>query len=167
MLTADSVIKKLRLIPHPLEGGYYAETYRSTDILSSSGLPERYKCDKSMGTAIYYMLTPDRYSELHRLPSDEIFHYYLGGSVTMLNLFPDGSGQVITLGDNLNRGEVPQLTVYKNAWQGMFLNNGAFALLGTTMSPGYDDSDYERGTREKLTCRYPGFRDVIKRLTRS
>lgn len=168
MLTADELIALLHLQPLPGEGGYYRETYRSADRLAAAGLPGRYRTDKSAGTAIYYLLTPDTVSALHRLPTDEIFHFYLGAPVQMLQLWPDGSGRVVTLGPDLQTGHSPQVVVPHGVWQGSWLvPGGAFALLGTTMAPGFDFADYEAGDRDWLTAQYPAYAEPIRRLTRN
>jgi len=78
MLTAAEIIRKLGLEAHPAEGGFFRETYRSSERLTSGSLPERYRTDRACSTAIYYLLTPETCSRLHRLQSDEIFHFYLG-----------------------------------------------------------------------------------------
>jgi predicted cupin superfamily sugar epimerase len=167
MPTADALIAALGLQPLPLEGGYYRETYRSPDRLSAASLPAHYGSDKSAGTAIYYLLTPDTFSALHRLPTDEIFHFYLGDPVHMLQLAPDGTGQVLMLGPDVLGGQSPQMIVRRGVWQGSFLApGGTFALLGTTMAPGFDFADYEAGERDALTPRYPQFADLVRRLTR-
>lgn len=167
MLTADDVIEKLGLRPHPCEGGFFAETYRSDEIISASGLSERYTTGKRFGTAVYYLITPETLSYIHRLRSDEIFHFYLGDPVTMLWLLPDGSSTTITLGPDLQSGQRVQVVVPRGVWQGAFLNEGGrFALLGTTVAPGFDYEDYEAGLREELIARYPDRREVIARLTR-
>ena len=165
-LTAEELIGLLGLQPLPLEGGYYRETYRSADRLAAGALPPRYGRDKPAGTAIYYLLTPDTFSALHRLPTDEVFHFYLGGPVHMLQLFPDGQGRTVTLGPDVRAGQRPQLVVPRGVWQGSYLREGDFALLGTTMAPGFDFSDYEAGDRAALTAQYPAFADLIRRLTR-
>jgi hypothetical protein len=165
MLTAADVIKLLQLKPLPHEGGYYRETYRSADVLPA-GVLSRFGREKSLGTAIYYLLTPDTFSAMHRLPTDEVFHFYLGDPVTMLQLGPDG-GQVLTLGMDLRAGQVPQVVVPQGVWQGSFVQPGAaFALLGTTMAPGFDFTDYEGGDRNQLCAAYPAFAELIRRLTR-
>ncbi len=111
MITVDQVKSLLNLKPHPAEGGYFAETYRSGGSLRGEGLPARYKAPRSLGTAIYYLLTPDTFSAVHRLASDEIFRFYLGDPVEMLHLLPDGSGRVVTLGPDLLGGMRPQVIV--------------------------------------------------------
>src|SRR5947207_10432471 len=118
MPTADELIALLDLRPLPLEGGYYRETYRSADVLPAPALPAHYGTDKSAGTAIYYLLTPDTFSALHRLPTDEVYHFYLGDAVEMLQLWPDGSGSVVTLGQDVRAGQLLQTVVPRGVWQG-------------------------------------------------
>ncbi len=166
MLTADSVKSLLNLKPHPEEGGFFKETYRSSHTLSRNMLPDEYKEERSLATAIYYLLTPDTFSALHRLPTDELFHFYLGDPVEMLQLLPDGSGKTITLGPDITNGMQLQVVVRKGVWQGSRLcTGGRFALLGTTMSPGFNPDDYEPGQREMLIADYPQFENLIRVLT--
>ena len=167
MISADTVKSLLNLKPHPEEGGYFRETYRSPHTLSKNILPEEYKDERSLSTAIYYLLTPDTFSALHRLPTDELFHFYLGDPVEMLYLLPDGSGRTITLGQDITKGMQLQGVVKKEVWQGSRLcADGQFALLGTTLSPGFESSDYESGQRERLIADYPQFKNLIRVLTR-
>jgi predicted cupin superfamily sugar epimerase len=167
MVTPEQLIAALGLQPHPLEGGYYRETYRSPDLLPAASLPARYGREKSAGTAIYYLLTPTTFSALHRLPTDEIFHFYLGSPVRMLQLWPDGEGRVLTLGTDVLAGQSPQVIVPRGVWQGSFLEpGGALALLGATLAPGFDFPDYEAGDPESLLVQYPRCADLIRRLTR-
>jgi predicted cupin superfamily sugar epimerase len=167
MLTAAEVMALLDLRPLPVEGGYYRETYRSAVTLPAAALPPRYGGGRCAGTAIYYLLTPDTFSALHRLPADEVFHFYLGDPVEMLQLSPDGGGRVVTLGHDLCAGQSPQVVVPAGAWQGSRLaDGGRFALLGTTMAPGFDFADYEPGDRAALLTQYPAFAGLIRRLTR-
>jgi predicted cupin superfamily sugar epimerase len=166
MLSADRLIAALDLRPLPREGGYYRETYRSADVLPAAPLPAGYSGGRSMATAIYYLLTPETFSALHRLPADEVFHFYLGDPLEMLQLPPGGPGRVITLGTDLGAGQQPQLIVPRGVWQGSRLvPGGAFALLGTTMAPGFDFADYQAGDRASLRRDYPDFADLIERLT--
>ena len=111
MITAEEVKALLRLTPHPAEGGYFTETYRSEERVAEGALPARYAGARAFGTAIYYLLTPDTVSAMHRLASDEVFHFYLGDPVEMLHLFPDGSGRVVTLGTDLLQWMRPQAVV--------------------------------------------------------
>jgi predicted cupin superfamily sugar epimerase len=166
MITADTVRSLLNLKPHPEEGGYFRETYRSPHTVPKNILPEGYEDERSLATAIYYLLTPDTFSALHRLPTEEIFHFYLGDPVEMLQLLPDGSGRTITLGPDITSGMQLQVVVKKAVWQGSRLcAGGQFALLGTTMSPGFEPYDYESGQRERLVADYPQFENLIRVLT--
>jgi predicted cupin superfamily sugar epimerase len=161
---AEDIIKLLQLQPHPKEGGYFRETYRSAD--SFSDLPSRYRGKRSASTAIYYLLTPETFSAMHRLASDEIFHFYMGSPVEMLQLFPDGQGKIVGLGSDLKAGQSPQVIVPAGVWQGSRLvAGGSFALMGTTVAPGFDFADYESGEREKLIEQYPQFAKMIRELT--
>ncbi len=166
-LKADDIIRQLGLKPHPAEGGFFLETYRSEDMIKKDALRGRYKDDKCAGTAIYYLLTSDSYSAMHRLKTDEIFHFYLGDPVTMLLLYPDGSSEVISLGQRISNGDQLQAVIPRDAWMGAFLNNGGeYALMGTTMAPGFDYDDFELGSADELIKQYPEREDLIRRLTR-
>jgi len=156
-MTAEEVIEALGLEPHPLEGGFFRETYRTAQKVHGQ--------ERALATAIYYLLTPQTFSMLHRLPGDELFHFYLGDPVQQVLLKPDGSGQVVTLGPDLLAGQRPQVLVPGGVWQGACLAGGRLALLGTTMTPGFAYPDYQTGDRTELTQRYPLFADIIERLT--
>lgn len=160
MLTADAIIAALNLRPHPVEGGYFRETYRCPDTLDGP------RGKRSLGTAIYYLLTPNSVSALHRLPTDEIYHFYLGDPIRMLQLEPNGTSRTIEIGSEVLAGRQPQLVVPGGVWQGSHLiDGGRFALLGATMAPGFDYADYEAGRREALARQFPEWTELIHRLT--
>ena len=165
-ITAEEVIKMLGLIPHEREGGYFRETYRADEMIPPDTLPPRYGSTRAFGTAIYYLLTPETCSIMHRVASDEIFHFYQGDPVEMLQLHPDGTGEVCLLGNELGSGHRFQVVVPRGTWQGSHLSEGGtFALMGATVAPGFDFSDYQAGNRDDLLERYSGFREMITRLT--
>jgi predicted cupin superfamily sugar epimerase len=167
MLTGDDVIRMLGLIPLPGEGGFFRETYRSTVSVPSSCLGDKYNDVRRIGTAIFYCLTPETFSSLHRLPGDEIFHFYLGDAVEMLQLHPDGNAEVITIGCDIVAGWRPQVLVPGGSWQGSRLvPGGRFALMGTTMAPGFEFIDYQNGSRKELTSQFPKHAELISKLTR-
>lgn len=150
-----------------MEGGYFCQSYRCTETIPLEALPSRYKTSKIFGSAIYYLLTPDQRSAMHRLPTDEIFHFYLGDPVIQLQLYPDSSSDVITIGADIAAGHRPQVVVPRFTWQGSLLTSGGrFALLGTTMAPGFDYSEYEAGIRKELVESYPDREDLIIKLTK-
>jgi predicted cupin superfamily sugar epimerase len=169
MLSADRIIELLDLRPLPREGGHFRQSYRAAESISSDALPARYQRDKQLCTAIYYLLTsdPDSFSALHRLPTDEIYHFYLGDPVEMLLLYPDGDSAVVRLGSDLRAGEQVQFVVPAEIWQGSRLTpGGSLALMGTSMAPGYDEGDYTGGERGALSERYPDQAELIRSLTR-
>lgn len=164
-MTADEIVGLLELRPHP-EGGSFVETYRSTFVLPPSCLPVGYPGDRNLATGIYYMLRKGTVSALHRVTGTELFHFYLGSPVEQLQLHPDGSGKVVVIGADLAAGMRPQVVVHGGTWQGARLQgDGEFALLGTTMAPGFDYADFELGDRDQLIARYPAFADLIAELT--
>jgi uncharacterized protein len=161
----EDVITSLQLQPHPIEGGFFRETYRSSYSVDATQVPGS-PGTRSFGTAIYYMLTGKSVSEMHVLPTDEVFHFYLGDPVHMLQLWPDGSIRNVILGNDLTRGHQPQIVVPGGVWQGSFLiEGGKFALMGATMAPGFDYADYTRGIRSHLIDSYPQAAAWIEKLT--
>jgi len=163
-LSAQQVIDALGLQPHPEEGGFFIETNRDSEMLTSA--PARYVGDRCQSTAIYYLLTPDTYSHMHLLKSDEIFHFYAGDPCEMLQLHPDGSGEAHQFGIDLKAGQRPQIRVPRDSWQGMrLLPGGEFALMGCTVAPGFEFVDYSHGKREELLRKYPDFEVLIRTLT--
>jgi predicted cupin superfamily sugar epimerase len=166
-MTAEEVKQLLHLEPLAIEGGFFRETYRSRWNVSSEYLPDGFRGSRSIGTAIYYMITPETFSALHRLPGTEVFHFYLGDPAVMLQLCPDGSSSTVTLGPDLVAGHQPQVVVRGHVWQGCRLaSGGKWALMGTTMSPGFDYADYEIGECEELCGQYPTVAPLIKEYTK-
>jgi len=166
-LTPELLISQLKLKPLDIEGGFYYETYRSDEIVSKGSLPERYDNDKHISTAIYFLLTSKDTGILHKVLSDEIFHFYLGDPVQMLLLYPNGNSNIIFLGNNILAGQRIQMTVPNGVWQGCSLvEGGEFALMGTTVSPGFDFKDFEAGSRNELVQSYPRHKDFIELLTK-
>lgn len=161
-------IEHLGLRPHP-EGGYFRETYRAAESVAASALPERFGGPRAHATAIYFLLTSDGFSALHRIRSDELWHFYDGDAVTIAVLDPSGEGTVETakLGRDPARGESPQIVVPAGAWFGAEIAAGGnFALVGCTVAPGFDFADFELAERAALAARYPRHRSVIERFTR-
>jgi predicted cupin superfamily sugar epimerase len=161
-MSADEIKMLLKLEPHPAEGGFFRETWRSRELVVLD------RGTRSAGTAIYYLLEPGSFSEMHCLSSDEVFHFYFGDPVEMLQLFPDGSSVVFTLGPDLAAGQHVQLIVPAGVWQGARLvGGGKAALLGCTVTPGFDYADYHGGSYAELTVKWPDEEKRIGMLTRS
>jgi uncharacterized protein len=159
--SAQEIIKKLDLIPLPEEGGFYRETYRSTDLVLGN---------RAASTAIYYLITPEDFSAIHKISSDEVFHFYAGDTAEMLMIYPNGEHAIYPMGSNVMDGEISQLIVPKNVWQGLKLKEGGkWALLGTTVAPGFEFSEFVVGTRSEMNQSFPNLpnlKDVIFKYTR-
>lgn len=163
----EKLKKTFGLAPLPQEGGFYAEAYRSEELLAKEHLPGRYAGERSLATSIYFLLIRDSFSVLHRLASDEVWHFYLGDPVEMLQLAEHGSGRILTLGTDFDRGMRPQVVVPRGTWQGArLIPGGNFALLGATVSPGFEFADFELAKREVLLATHPQFSFLIRELTR-
>jgi predicted cupin superfamily sugar epimerase len=161
-MTALEIKTLLNLAPHPVEGGWFRRTYTSdVSVALLRGV-------RPYGTAIYYLLEAGAFSEMHMLASDEIFHFYLGDPVEMLQLHPDGGSQVLTLGHDLTAGQHVQVLVRAGVWQGTRLvGDGKAALLGCTVTPGFDFADYRNAPYADLVATWPSQAERIRALTRA
>lgn len=171
MPTAREIIERLQLVPLTIEGGYFRETYRAPLTLPAGTLPTEYAGERTASTCIYYLLTPEAFSAIHRVRSDEIFHFYAGDPVEMLQLWPSedasrGETKVVTIHNELATGHEPQVVVPAGVWQGCrLMPGGEWALLGCTVAPGFDYADFELGRRSELIAAYPQFEKLITALT--
>lgn len=160
-MTADEIKALLKLEPHPIEGGLFRRTYTCSRTIDSENGP------RNIGSAIYYLLEAGTFSELHVLASDEIFHFYLGDPVEMLQLHPDGRSEIFVLGPDLPAGQQVQLVVPAGVWQGTRLLKGKFALLGCSVAPGFDYADYRNAPYVDLVAKWPDQSDRIRALTKN
>lgn len=140
MPTADEIIAALDLKPLAGEGGFFR---RSWTLSSESGPPK--------ATAIFYLMTPESFSALHRLYADEVFHFYLGDPCEQFVIDERGEATTTLLGHDLLDGQQVQSAVPRGLWQGTrLLEGGEWALLGTTMTPGFHPEGFELATAEDL-----------------
>jgi uncharacterized protein len=161
-------IAHLGLEPHP-EGGWFRETYRAGESIGAAALPARFGGTRAFSTAVYFLLTAEAFSALHRIRSDELWHFYAGDPVTLTILDADGRGSrtIARLGVDPEYGEAPQVTIPAGSWFGAeVVPPGRFALVGCTVAPGFDFADFELGTRAALVACYPQHRADVERLTR-
>jgi uncharacterized protein len=166
-MTAEDVKKMLGLQPHPREGGWYVRTYEGSEVIETEAFADgRYAGKRRTGTAIYYLLEQGTFSEMHRLKSDEVFHFYAGDAVEMLQLSDGGAGMTVIIGNDLARAQKPQVVVERGVWQGCRLvEGGKWALLGCTVCPGFEFEDYESGMKAQLCAKWPRFAEQIQVLT--
>lgn len=169
-LTAQDLVRHFDMQLHP-EGGFYKETYRSTGVIYTSSEQEKFagkneEAHRSYCTGIYFLLPQGSQSRLHRIASDEMWHFYLGGSLTIIQISPEGKVEEIRLGNQIQEGEVVQHVVPAGYWFGSFPNpESAYSFVGCTVSPGFDFRDFELADRGQLLAEYPAAREAIERLT--
>ncbi|CAH1432071.1 unnamed protein product [Lactuca virosa] len=181
--TASEVVGKLNLKPHP-EGGFFSETFRDTSItLSTSQLPPEYKVDRPISTAIYFLLPSGSVSHLHRIPSAETWHFYLGEPLTILEIDEkDGSLKLTCIGQDIGENQLLQYTVPPNVWFGAFPTKDYeissstdnvvvknpprdaeehFSLVGCTVAPAFQFEDFVLAKRSDLVSRFPSHESLI------
>jgi len=160
-------IDYLQLAKHP-EGGYFREIYRSNEFIHKKSLPDRYTSFRSFSTSIYYLLENPEYSAFHRLKSDEIWHFYEGSSIQLYIVLPNGEFRKLILGKQPEEGQYFQAVIPKGCWFAAHVSEPkAFALVGCSVSPGFDFEDLEMGSREKLLKRFPQHSQLITKFTRN
>jgi len=147
--TAEELITLLNLVKHP-EGGWYREVYRAEEVIQKAALPGRFSGDRCVCTAIYFLLQSGNVSALHRIQSDEIWHFYNGMPLTIHVITPQGKYYHIHLGSNLAAGEMFQCVVPAGCWFGAEVPGEGHALVGCTVAPGFDFTDFEMAS--KMRC---------------
>ena len=168
MKPATYWIEKYNLLPHP-EGGYYAETYRSSESVDKGALPERFTGNRSFSTGIYFLLGKENFSAFHRIKADEMWHFYAGDALDIFVIYPEsGQLEIIKLGSNPDNGETFQAVVPAGTWFGSRPAAGSdYCLVGCTVAPGFDFEDFEMADREILIDLFPQHKKMIQELTSS
>ncbi len=179
---SEYIINKLNLVKLIEEGGYYRETYRSSqhilikvcdgknsqDIVYSPKLDNESSNIRSIFTLIYYLLDGNQFSAFHKVKHDEIWHFYKGSSVSLYVFTDSGKLLNIQLGNDLGKNENIQYVIKGNTWFGAEINDkSSYSLIGCSVSPGFDFRDFELGTRNKLKKLFPCHEELINRLTRA
>jgi predicted cupin superfamily sugar epimerase len=158
---AEQLISKLGLIPLPEEGGYFAQTWTSSSVGPGG---------RALGSAILFLITDTGFSALHRLGLEELWHFHAGDPVALTQIDPKADSlRTQLLGPDVTGGHVPQVLVPAGIWQGARLAPGGrrgWALLGCTLSPAWDQKEFELGQRETLLRDFPAHAGSILALTR-
>jgi len=157
-MSAAAVEGDAGLEPHPREAGGFGRRGRRRRRFRGRRC-RRAVCGRAIGgTAIYYLLEPNNFSEMHKLRRMRCFILSGRCGGGMLQLWPDGSGKRVVLGQDIGSGELLQTVVPQGVWQGTRLvPGGKVALLGCTVSPGFDYADYASGKREELVRGWPAW----------
>ena len=155
-MTYKEIIKHYDLSPHP-EGGFYRRTYASPVATAFRG------SNRPVCTAILFLLTAGQYSRLHRIPQDEMWHFYLGGALRLAMITPEGDTQEIFLGQDILADQMVQYTVPAGSWFGATpAENSAYSLVGCTVAPGFCMDELELGDEKDLLAVFPSAHHVIK-----
>ncbi len=179
MMSKDEKRKYLSLLKEkfnfteiPDEGGLLYQSHVSDEKVKVGGISDRYQEERAVNSVIYFLLdreTPGCFSAMHRLETDETYHFYFGDPVELLLLHPDGRTEIIILGSDIANGQSVQHTVKRGIWQGsQVIEGGLFAFMAASMSPGFDTRDFTLGKREALQAEYTDSEhyDLIEKLTR-
>lgn len=162
---AKELVENLSMMPHP-EGGYFAEIYRSEELIARNCLPDRYNGIRCYSTSIFFLLESNECSKLHRLKSDEIWHFYEGDPLTLVTLSPDRKIHRNILGSDIANGEKIQHLVSRNSWMGAYSDNkDGYTLVGCTVAPGFEFDDFELADKEFLKTLFPDSVELIEKLT--
>jgi uncharacterized protein len=165
-LSADYWINKLQLNAH-IEGGAYTRTYCSDLTISQTHLPPGFHGARPASTAIYFLLKKDQFSAMHRIASDELWHFYYGDPLIVYEIDPAGNITEHLLGNNPENNENFQCVVKAGSWFGSKTKEaGEYSLVGCTVSPGFDFADFELRERDALLQLYPQHQAIIQMLTR-
>jgi predicted cupin superfamily sugar epimerase len=165
-MTAAQLIQHLDLQPHP-EGGFYREVYRSAGTISSSCLPSTFDGERNFSTSIYYLLQKGDYSAFHRIRSDEIWHFYTGGSLLLHLIDEAGIYHCLRLGNKLAEGDTFQVVMPARVWFAAEPATGTdYTLAGCTVSPGFDFLDFEMAEKNLMERQFPHLNEIVHRLCR-
>jgi predicted cupin superfamily sugar epimerase len=148
-VTVSDLVEIYDLQPHP-EGGFYREVYRDEGVIPAATLP-KHGGDRNYSANIYFLIPEGKSSNLHRLKSDETWHFYLGGPLTIVQIMPDGTVEEVVLGRGVKNGQKLQHVVKAGVWFGAYPREGSgYSFVGCTVAPAFDFSDFELGKRDEL-----------------
>ncbi len=164
-ITKEALIALYGLRRHP-EGGYFSETYRASGKITATDPPGAISGTRCFSTAIYFLLPGGDSSRLHRIKSDELWHFYLGDPLTIACISPEGETELTVMGGDVEAGQKLQHLVPAGRWFGAYHSGKAdFSLVGCTVAPGFDFTDFELAWRAELLRQFPDSKNLIERLT--
>ncbi|PBQ34423.1 hypothetical protein CNR22_22465 [Sphingobacteriaceae bacterium] len=165
-MKVEELVNYLNLSPHP-EGGFYKEAYRSAGTISKESLPEEFGGDRNFATAIYFLIEKNNFSALHKIKSDETWHFYSGDALEVIEINEQGELKITLVGNKMDEGQVFQYTVKANTWFGSRVQQGGeCALVGCTVAPGFNFADFEMAGRHSLISLYPQHKTIVEEMTR-
>ena len=155
-VTADEIKTLLKLEPNATRG-FVRETYTSDLSIAPGGLPAPVENGRPVGSALYFMVTPEAPVKLHRIRCDQLYHYYLGDPIEVLLLRDNGDSELVVVGPNIVGGELVQLFIPGNTFHTARITGKSRWFLGaSTEWPGVvPTEDVELGNVEELAAKYP------------
>jgi len=162
-LKVNDIISTYCLIPHP-EGGFYREVYRSKETISGTLAPDNFPSGRSYSTSIYFLLSKKDVSKLHMIRSDETWHFYAGGPLTIIEFNEHGKMEQHILGQDVIAGQLFQYTVIAGRWFGCYTDS-EYSFVGCTVAPGFDFMDFKMADKTQLLRSYPDNKSIIERLS--
>ena len=166
MAITDQLIQKYNLEPHP-EGGWYKQTYKSNEQIPGNALPERFGANRTFSTAIYFLLEKENFSAFHRIKSDECWHFYAGDPLVIYVIDHNEELKIISLGNDLEKGQAFQYVVPANCWFASRPAPGSeYCFVGCTVAPGFEFEDFELANAAELSAIYPEHKKIIEQLCR-
>ena len=162
----NKFIQQYNLEPHP-EGGWYKQTYKSSEQIPVDALPERFGANRVFSTAIYFLLEQGNFSAFHRIKSDECWHFYAGDPLIVYIIEQNGELKTILLGKDFENGQAFQYVVPAGCWFASRPATGSkYCFVGCTVSPGFEFEDFELANADELIKMYPQHKEIIKELCR-
>lgn len=164
--TAQTYIDAFQMQAHP-EGGFFRETCRSDQLVEVTVADDCTAVRRNVATGIYFLLEAGNFSAFHKIKSDEMWHFYAGQVLEILELKATGELLCTRLGPNILQGDAHQYVVRANTWFASRVAAGsAFSLVGCTVAPGFDFTDFCLADRDALLENFPQHGQIIAKLTR-
>ena len=159
------ICAELALEPYPRNCyGYYREVHRAKSSNESA------EGARGASTHIYYALRNANRSLFHKVDADEMYHFYLGSPIVVVELDAKESDHARStiVGSDVISGQRPFHVVKKGTWFGAYLlRDDAWALCGLTVAPAFVAKGFVAGNRKDLLEEYPKAEEVILKLTES
>lgn len=166
-LTADEILRLLDLSPNATCGSVRV-TFVSGQSIAAGGLPAPFAAGRPLGSALYFLVTPDSPVRLHRIQNDQLYHYYLGDPLEVFLLHGDGGSERVVVGPDLRGGERLQLLIPGNTFHtARVIGQRRWFLGASTEWPGVIPADVEIGQLDDLAARYPAVAAQLRAIAAS
>jgi uncharacterized protein len=166
-LTAEEICRLLDLAPNATCGSVRV-SFTSRLAVAAGGLPAPFADGRPLGSALYFLVTPEAPVRLHRIRNDQLYHYYLGDPLEVFLLHADGSSERVVVGPDLRGGERVQLLIPGNTFHtARVIGRRRWFLGGSTEWPGVIPADVELGDVDALAGKYPSVAADVRAIAAS